>query len=359
MEGEREKPGNYRPVNLTSVVGKLLESIFKVKVIEHFEKFELIRESQHGFVEDTRANRPLACAAVNVSTGEPGGSYYNGKMECPVCGDQFPELVIQQHAWDCDGSKLHANENPEEEAGEGDCPLCSHYFPADQIVQHAAFCNGPSYRQAQDRWISSYQQAQDRESPSYRQAQDRRISSEDASSTEQLFWSYINGREPVITGAAAGDEGPGRVLSSRGTEGGSVLDLEKAIEYLGKLEQRLIQDPEFKQVFGPLLKNPNPLHILQSLSNAIFRKSVTAGAKGAAPVFLFFQLAKLFLPTILQSESFAVFKKWAEVFILEVVVPWISQMGGWQAVLCALGALLASGLLLGLTMLLMTSNSNK
>uniref|UniRef100_UPI00398EB8E3 uncharacterized protein isoform X1 n=1 Tax=Pristiophorus japonicus TaxID=55135 RepID=UPI00398EB8E3 len=359
-------------------------------------------------------------------------------MECPVCGDEFPEVLIQDHAWDCDGSKL-----PEEgartlegaapsaliqgqdyqratstghlhqqfnEAGsvvssdtpavpqrstevsqevteeERHCPLCSHYFPADQIEEHAAFCNGPSYSRAQEPRVSSYSQAQEPRISSYSQAQEPRVSSysrtqeprvssysqaqeprvssysrdqeprvscEEGSSTVQLFWSFINSNKPVVPGAVAEGEGHSGVLSNRGAEADNMSDIEKAVQYLIKLEHHLAQDPEFKQVFRTLLKNPNPLPILQSLSNTIFSRS---GTKGAAPVFLFFQLAKLFLPTILQSEAFAAFKKWVEVFILEMVVPWISRMGGWGAVLSALGVLLASGLLVGLVMLLKTLN---
>ena len=40
---------NYRPVSLTSIVGKILEKIIKDKVVDHLDKFKLIRESQHGF----------------------------------------------------------------------------------------------------------------------------------------------------------------------------------------------------------------------------------------------------------------------------------------------------------------------
>lgn len=50
-ERERENPGNYRRVILTSVVKKLLESIIKDEVNEHLEDFQLMRENQHGFVK--------------------------------------------------------------------------------------------------------------------------------------------------------------------------------------------------------------------------------------------------------------------------------------------------------------------
>lgn len=48
-KGKKDKPENYRPVSLTSIVGKMLESIIKDKIVEHLEKFKLINTSQHGF----------------------------------------------------------------------------------------------------------------------------------------------------------------------------------------------------------------------------------------------------------------------------------------------------------------------
>ncbi|XP_078093594.1 uncharacterized protein LOC144509108 isoform X2 [Mustelus asterias] len=374
-------------------------------------------------------------------------------MECPVCGDRFSELVIQYHAWNCDGSKLfeeglltqrgtssntsddhpsatctsyfqqHLNEmgsivssdmpavphGSTEHSQETamvkvqECPLCNHYLPSDQIVEHAAFCNGPSYSRIRERETPSYSRIRERETPSYSRIRERETPSEsrireretpsysrireretpsysrireretpsesrireretpseDASSTMELFWSYVRGKERPIPGAAAETEVSRKVLRSTEEEGGTVLDLEKALQYLDKIERCITQDPEFKQVFGPLLKSPNPLHILQCLSNAIFSRRITTGAGKVAPIFLFFHLAKLFLPTILESEPFAIFKKWVEEFILRIVLPRISQIGGWGSVLCAVGALLASGLIIGLAMLLMTPKSNK
>ena len=42
-KGKRDQPQNYRPVSLTSVVGKILESIIKDNVIFHLEKFQLLK----------------------------------------------------------------------------------------------------------------------------------------------------------------------------------------------------------------------------------------------------------------------------------------------------------------------------
>ncbi|XP_069752392.1 titin homolog [Narcine bancroftii] len=50
-KGNRENPGNYRPVRLMPVVCKLLERILKDTVYEHLEKYSLLKDSQHGFVK--------------------------------------------------------------------------------------------------------------------------------------------------------------------------------------------------------------------------------------------------------------------------------------------------------------------
>ncbi|MCP4269715.1 MAG: hypothetical protein GY777_29775 [Candidatus Brocadiaceae bacterium] len=48
-KGDRSISANYRPVSFTSTVGKLLESIIAMNIREHLEKYNLIRDSQHGF----------------------------------------------------------------------------------------------------------------------------------------------------------------------------------------------------------------------------------------------------------------------------------------------------------------------
>ena len=49
-KGSKFSPGNYRPVSLTSVCCKMMESIIKDEVVGHLEKHGLIRPSQHGFM---------------------------------------------------------------------------------------------------------------------------------------------------------------------------------------------------------------------------------------------------------------------------------------------------------------------
>ena len=51
-KGVKGKPGNYRPVSLTSIVCKLMESILRDGITEHLTSNNLINNSQHGFMKN-------------------------------------------------------------------------------------------------------------------------------------------------------------------------------------------------------------------------------------------------------------------------------------------------------------------
>ena len=50
-KGSRNKSVNYRPVSLTSVIGKLLETIIRDHMMDFLCKHKLINPSQHGFLK--------------------------------------------------------------------------------------------------------------------------------------------------------------------------------------------------------------------------------------------------------------------------------------------------------------------
>ena len=48
-KGPLQQKGNFRPISLTSVVGKVLESIIKDRRVDHLDVHQLLNTSQHGF----------------------------------------------------------------------------------------------------------------------------------------------------------------------------------------------------------------------------------------------------------------------------------------------------------------------
>ena len=51
-KGSKSKPENYRPVSLTSICCKLMESIIRDQLVNHLKFNNLIKSSQHGFMKN-------------------------------------------------------------------------------------------------------------------------------------------------------------------------------------------------------------------------------------------------------------------------------------------------------------------
>ena len=66
-QGEKQKPGNYRPISLTSVPGKLMERIIRDAVIQHMKTNNLFSSAQHGFIKGKSCATQLLEFLVYVS----------------------------------------------------------------------------------------------------------------------------------------------------------------------------------------------------------------------------------------------------------------------------------------------------
>ena len=50
-KSRKDDPGNYRPVSLTLVPGKLMEHLIQSTITQHMQDNQMIRPSQHGFMK--------------------------------------------------------------------------------------------------------------------------------------------------------------------------------------------------------------------------------------------------------------------------------------------------------------------
>ncbi len=74
-KGKKSKTTNYRPVSLTSVVCKTLESIIKDHVVKHVQENKVLTECQHGFVSGRSCSTQLiACLDIWTSILDQGSN---------------------------------------------------------------------------------------------------------------------------------------------------------------------------------------------------------------------------------------------------------------------------------------------
>ncbi|XP_069764250.1 uncharacterized protein [Narcine bancroftii] len=246
------------------------------------------------------------------------------RMECPVCGQDFPRSVIENHAWNCSGDTGPSEGSGQyQEAGENlECPLCFLSLPPDLIVEHAAFCKGPSCADLPEQGYCSPDKPQEQLTPCFSQEDRKDDSSQIASCITWAFHNYINTKRSEDQRTATCSVEPwSNELKSSDKE-----NVNQLLQCIQKIAVQIDQEPKFNDLLCTLLKSSDPLGILKHLMKEIFKKF-----QNGSPLALFFILAKLFLPRIVELKSLTVFMKWLEGFICNVVVPWIINEGGWRS----------------------------
>ncbi|GAB0183458.1 mitochondrial enolase superfamily member 1 [Grus japonensis] len=51
IQGTKEDPGNYKPISLTSIPGKVMEQLILEVIFKHMEEKKVIGGGQHGFTK--------------------------------------------------------------------------------------------------------------------------------------------------------------------------------------------------------------------------------------------------------------------------------------------------------------------
>ena len=72
-KGRKENPGNYKPVSLTSVPGKVMEQIILSAITQHVQDNQVMRPSQHAFVKGRSCLTDLISFYVKVNRSADEG----------------------------------------------------------------------------------------------------------------------------------------------------------------------------------------------------------------------------------------------------------------------------------------------
>ena len=99
-KGSRNKPENDRPVSLTSVVCKLLETLIRDHMVEFLVKHNLINTSQHGFLKARSCLTNLLCFFEEITNWVDDGSPVDVFLHFQKAFDKVPHkrLILKLKA---------------------------------------------------------------------------------------------------------------------------------------------------------------------------------------------------------------------------------------------------------------------
>ena len=109
-KGARGKPSNYRPISLTSVPCKIMESIIKDHIVDHLTENKLINPSQHGFMNNKSCQTNLLEYLETITEALDSGQIVDiVYLDFAKAFDKVPKkrLVTKFRAHSIDGNLLN------------------------------------------------------------------------------------------------------------------------------------------------------------------------------------------------------------------------------------------------------------